>query len=187
MHGDRASWEYLENWPILKKELLREHNKQFVSNDKPLTTLFQDRTSGTTGTPISSYVAAETLRHCMQFLKPEYETGTGFRFEIAGNHGGQMVVPFHQTKPPYGVRNFALNQLYLSTTISHLHLYNGMPRLKIILAHTYDRISILSLFTGYSCQRTNIEMPPMKVIFSNAEHYKKTKEISSQKHLIASY
>ena len=28
--NDRASWEYLENWPILKKEPLRAHPHAFV-------------------------------------------------------------------------------------------------------------------------------------------------------------
>ena len=31
--GDRASWEYLENWPILDKEPLRQHPKAFVADD----------------------------------------------------------------------------------------------------------------------------------------------------------
>ena len=31
--GDRASWEYLENWPILEKEPLRAHPRAFVAED----------------------------------------------------------------------------------------------------------------------------------------------------------
>jgi phenylacetate-CoA ligase len=48
-HGDRASWEYLENWPILGKEPLRENPIAFVADDCDVRRMFHEHTSGTTG------------------------------------------------------------------------------------------------------------------------------------------
>src|SRR5687767_10580476 len=31
--GDRASWQYIENWPVLKKEPLRQNPTAFVADD----------------------------------------------------------------------------------------------------------------------------------------------------------
>src|SRR5688572_21060557 len=32
-NGDRTSWEYLENWPVLEKETLRSDSRAFVADD----------------------------------------------------------------------------------------------------------------------------------------------------------
>ena len=50
--GDTASWEYLENWPILEKKTLRERSKEFVADDCSISKMFHDHTSGTTGTSL---------------------------------------------------------------------------------------------------------------------------------------
>jgi len=54
-HGDRASWEVLANWPILKKEPLRANPRAFVADDCDVRRMFHLHTSGTTGTPLSLY------------------------------------------------------------------------------------------------------------------------------------
>src|SRR6266542_6866126 len=53
--GDRASWEYLENWPILDKESVRGHSEAFVVEGLNIRRLFNDHTSGTTGKPLDIY------------------------------------------------------------------------------------------------------------------------------------
>ena len=50
-HGDKASWEYLENWPILEKDSLRENSRAFVVDSCDVRKMFHERTSGSTGKP----------------------------------------------------------------------------------------------------------------------------------------
>src|SRR5713101_7275778 len=59
--GDRASWEYLENWPILEKEPLRENPTAFVVDDCNAHRMFHEHTSGTTGKPLDLWWSRETV------------------------------------------------------------------------------------------------------------------------------
>ena len=43
--GDRASWEYLENWPILGKDSVRANASAFVADDCKMTA-FEARVAG---------------------------------------------------------------------------------------------------------------------------------------------
>src|SRR4051812_10473806 len=50
--GDRASWELLENWPLLEKAEVRRHAREFLADDCDTRGMFREHTSGTTGTPV---------------------------------------------------------------------------------------------------------------------------------------
>src|SRR4051812_20543553 len=45
--GDHASWEVLENWPLLEKEQVRAAPQAFVADDVDLRHLYHYHTSGT--------------------------------------------------------------------------------------------------------------------------------------------
>src|SRR5262245_17495435 len=45
-HGDNQSWEYLENWPVLRKEDLRKDPRTFVADDCDLRRMYREQTSG---------------------------------------------------------------------------------------------------------------------------------------------
>ncbi len=114
--GDRASWEDLNNWPVLKKDVLRENPLAFVADDRDPRRLFRERTSGTTGTPLTIFVGRGPLRRWYALVEARLRSWNGVsikdRWAILG---GQLVVPAEQTRPPYWIYNAALNQLYLST------------------------------------------------------------------------
>src|ERR1051325_6919246 len=40
--GDRASWEYLENWPILEKNSVKGNPRMFVADDCNLRLMFRE-------------------------------------------------------------------------------------------------------------------------------------------------
>jgi phenylacetate-CoA ligase len=84
--------------------------------------------------------------------------------------GGQMVVPFKRNKPPYGVRNYGLNQLYLSTHhISPASVQWYADALKSFSpTHMIVYPSSASLLASYAREK-NIRLPAMSVVFSNAE------------------
>ncbi|MFN3652458.1 MAG: phenylacetate--CoA ligase family protein [Armatimonadota bacterium] len=115
-HGDRSSWEALENWPVLEKEALRERPEAFVADDCDRGRMFHLQTSGTTGKPIHLWRSRETVRalYALSAARARGWHGArrGDRYAMLG---GQMVVPLAQRKPPFWVWNASLGQLYMST------------------------------------------------------------------------
>ena len=60
--GDRASWQYLENWEILEKGIVRENPKAFVADDCRTWRMFAAHTSGTTAKPITLWRTREVQK-----------------------------------------------------------------------------------------------------------------------------
>src|SRR5688572_25966426 len=60
--GDKASWEYLENWPILEKNSVKDGPRTFVADDCNLRLMFREETSGTTGKSLSVWWSKKTVR-----------------------------------------------------------------------------------------------------------------------------
>ncbi len=114
--GDTASWEYLENWPILEKQTLRGRSKEFVADDSTISKMFHDHTSGTTGTSLDLWFSFQSVKQWYALLearaKKWYGISRNDRWAILG---GQLGKPDGQQKPPFWVWNAGLNQLYLSS------------------------------------------------------------------------
>jgi len=114
--GDKASWEHLENWPILKKESVREKPHAFVADDCDIQRMFPDHTSGTTGKPLTIWLSRETLKRWYGLNEARVKMWSGLsRYDRWAIFGGQLVVPYKQTTPPFWVWNAGLNQLYMSS------------------------------------------------------------------------
>jgi phenylacetate-CoA ligase len=141
--GDRASWEYLENWPVLEKETLREHPSAFVADDRKLRRMFRERTSGTTGKPLDLWRSRSTVAtlFALSAVRTREWHGVSRRDRYA-MLGGQLVVPVQQRRPPFWVWNAALNQLYMST-------YHLAPDLIPSYLDALARYRIVYLF-GYT-------------------------------------
>ena len=115
-HGDKASWEVLQNWPILEKEALRENPRSFIADDCDVRRMFHDHTSGTTGKPIECWSSRETLRSLYALQEARIKRWYGVsRRDRWARIGGQLVAPVRQRKPPFWVWNTALKQLYMSS------------------------------------------------------------------------
>jgi phenylacetate-CoA ligase len=114
--GDTASWEILENWPVLDKEPLRAHPQAFVADDCDIRRMFHEHTSGTTGKPLDLWWSRETVRAWYALFEARWRRWYGVsRHDRWAILGGQLVVPVTQTKPPFWVWNAALHQLYMSS------------------------------------------------------------------------
>lgn len=170
-HGDQASYEYLENWPILKKEDVIKNPLAFVSEDCNIRWMFRERTSGTTGTPLLIYYRRDTLIALYALFEARtrrwYGVSLKQRWAILG---GQLIVPFQQKKPPFGVHNLGLNQLYLST--HHLSPINA--KWYVDSLKYYEPTHMIVYPSSASILATEIlkqslSVPRLKVIFSNAE------------------
>jgi len=141
--GDRASWERLENWPILSKETLRANPWALVADDCNVRTMLLEQTSGTTGKPLSVWKSRHMLRHLYALTGARTRRWHGVSpRDPWARLGGQLVVPLAQRRPPFWVWNAAANQLYLST----FHL---APDLIPSYLDALARYEIASL-TGYT-------------------------------------
>ena len=140
--GDRASWELLENWPILEKDEVRANARAFVADDCDPRDMFHEQTSGTTGKPLDIW----RTRITVSTLHAIADARTG-RWDGIASHvrwarmGGQLVTPVRQRRPPFWVWNAAMRQLYLSSF--HLapefipHYLDALKRYKIVYLASY--------------------------------------------------
>lgn len=169
--GDRVSWEYLERWPILAKNIVRENPKAFVANDCDIRKMFVDRTSGTTGTPLQIFLTRQTIQAWYALYEARVRRWNGV--SIHENWiilGGQLVIPFKQKKPPFWVHNYPLNQLYFST--HHISRENSNAYLRSIEqfkpSHMIVYPSSASILADLF-ESAQLQVPAMKVVISNAE------------------
>jgi phenylacetate-CoA ligase len=114
--GDQASWEYLENWPVLDKEALRKDAKAFVTDDVDVRRMFHLHTSGTTGKPLDLWWSRNTVRLWYALAEARWQLWHGVsRHDRWAILGGKLVSSAGQNRPPFWVHNIALNQLYMSS------------------------------------------------------------------------
>lgn len=135
--GDKASWEVLENWPILEKEPLRAHPQAFVADDCDIRRMFHEHTSGTTGKPLDLWWSRETVRAWYALFEARWRRWYGVsRHDRWAILGGQLVVPVSRTRPPFWVWNAALHQLYMSSyhlsPITIPHYLDALRRHRIV-------------------------------------------------------
>lgn len=113
--GDRASWDYLENWPVLTKQDLRENTRAFLTEGIAPRQLHRENTSGSTGKSLDLWHKRDSIRAwyalCEARLKRAFGLTRHDRWAILG---GQLVAPVGQTKPPFWVWNQGMRQLYMS-------------------------------------------------------------------------
>lgn len=106
--------EELKQIPILKKETLRENPDSFRSSDKKLIHATQ-KTSGSTGTPISLNVDEETYKLAMALLVNfEENNRVPFRTRRA-TFAGRLLKSTNTMSPPFWKYNQAENQLLFSS------------------------------------------------------------------------
>lgn len=114
--GDHASWELLENWPVLEKQTLRDNPRAFLADDRSRRDVLLEPTSGTTGVPLSIGKSRAALRqvYALAALRARRWYGV-FPGDATARLGGQVVTPFAQRRPPFWVWNAAGRELYMST------------------------------------------------------------------------
>lgn len=169
--GDNASWENLENWPIVDKEDIRRDPSAFVADDCNPNKLFRVRTSGTTGKPIDLWFSRRT--HVDYYGVAEargrhwYGVSRHDRWAIQGAH---LVVPIASSRPPFWVWNGAFNQLYLSAF--HLtrrwipDFLDALIKYKIVFLYGYPQYLYVIAKEMIRLGRRDVKM---KVVIANAE------------------
>jgi phenylacetate-CoA ligase len=168
--GDRASWELLQNWPILSKRTLRENADALVSEPAP-GDLIEAYTSGTTGTPLRVWQSLETLRTWYALVEARVRRWNGVRLaDRWAQMGGQVVTPIGRRRPPFWVWNRGMRQLYLSS-------YHVSPSAVGDYVEAMRRYEVRYLFGYPSAMQAlargivelGIEAPKLEVAIGNAE------------------
>ncbi len=169
--GDRAPWDDLANWPVLKKDSIRENPEAFVADDRHTRTLHLVETSGTTGKPLKLWHPRETERHWYALFEARLRVWNGVsRHDRWSNCGGQRVTSGDRRSPPFWVWNRGLHQLYLSS-------YHVSPANVASYVNALSRYGIRYLL-GYPSALTalaagvieqGLTAAPMAVVLSNAE------------------
>ena len=169
--GYRASWQSLENWPLLEKSVVRENPRAFISELSSRKHLYTDHTGGTTGEPTLIYESHQTVRNGTPSTKPEPVAGMGCPAPNTGRSlAASEVVPLDQSGPPYWVWNRGLNQLYCS--IFHINERTATDYVDALQRYAPTHLvvypSSLSVLAGYIIEQ-KLKPPTLKVIISNSE------------------
>ncbi len=107
--------------PVLEKSAYRENPESFIAADIPKRELLRGKTSGTTGTALPLWYTRETLaEEYAAVWRLRRTSGVGLRDPYI-SFGGQLVVPFEQSEPPFWRTNHHGGQTLFS-------LYHMAPR-----------------------------------------------------------
>jgi phenylacetate-CoA ligase len=169
--GDKSSWEYLENWPVLEKQTLRVRGAEFVAEDCSRSKMFHDHTSGTTGTSLDLWSTESTVKQWYALFEARCRRWSGVtRHDRWAILGGQLIAPVSQKKPPFWVWNAGLNQLYLS-------VYHLSPNLALFYLDALVKYRVKYLlgypsaiyFLAQQAIRLNYQNLKLSVVITNAE------------------
>lgn len=171
--GNSEEWKKLENWPILTKEEVRNNNLAFVADDCDIKKMYMERTSGSTGKPVTVYWSKETTENYYAIFERRMRNWHGVtRHDDYAMLGGQLIKSATQTKPPFWVKNKAMNQLYMSC----YHLapqfapYYAKALREYAPRYMYGYASAMYLLAKLVLEQ-KLEVPQMKYAISNAEFY----------------
>jgi phenylacetate-CoA ligase len=168
--GDKASADVVENWPVLKKEALRQDSMAFRADGCSTRTMCSEHTSGTTGTPLHLWHSRRAVVGWYALFEARWRRWYGVtRRDRWANVGGQLVVPIARRKPPFWVWNAPMHQLYMSsyhlTGDSVPYYFDALEkyRVRYILGYTS---SLYSLAVAAKELRRKLRM---EVVLTNAE------------------
>jgi phenylacetate-CoA ligase len=169
--GDRSSYTDLKNWPIINKQVVRANTLAFLAADCNPAKMYHEHTGGTSGSPLNVYWSKITTLKYYAIFERRIRNWHGVtRHTRYGILGGQMLVPFSQKKPPFWVRNFGMNQLYMSsyhiskdTVKAYLDAMTSFG-VEYLFGYASSLYSIAHLG-----RMLNLQFPTLKVAISNAE------------------
>ena len=169
--GDKASWDVLENWPILEKEPLRANPLAFVAEDCDVRHMFSENTSGTSGKPLTLWWSRATVRQWFALFEARLRSWNGVsRHERWAILGGQPVTPTTAQRPPFWVWNPPMNQLYLSANhLSPRHAQAYVSALeKYQVTHLIGYASSAAVLAR-EIMEANLEFSGLRAVITNAE------------------
>ena len=166
-----SEWQDLDNWPILRKEIVRRDPRAFLADDCDPRRMFAEHTSGSTGTPLSLWWSRATAVTWYALVEARLRHWHGLtRHHRWAILGGQLIASTRQRRPPFWVWNVSLRQLYLSS-------YHLEPTHVAAYLEALDHHRVRYLF-GYASalatlaqltEEQGLKAPALDVALSNAE------------------
>ncbi|MBX7167437.1 MAG: hypothetical protein K1X74_13995 [Pirellulales bacterium] len=161
----------LSRLPILEKETVRAAPRDFLADDCTPENMYEEATSGTTGTPLRLWWSPETHQSWYACFERRIRHWNDVRLgDPWAMLGGQLIVPQARTRPPFWVWNAPARQLYMSSY--HLRgdfldaYLDELLRRQIVYLFGYasslDALAVHALERGRSDVR-------LRVAISNAE------------------
>ncbi len=110
------SLETLRSLPFLDRQLIRQRERLFVDDRLNLERLYQNKTSGSTGTAVTVYWSREALQRFWAAFEVRVRNAAGVsRHAPRAMLGGRPIVPGATRSPPFWRHNRFWRQLYLSS------------------------------------------------------------------------
>lgn len=123
------AFEALADFPILLKHEIQSGPEQFIDERYSIPDLYEEHTSGTTGTPLKLWSSPEMVQRWHALAHRRWLSWAGVspkdRWAI---FGGQLILNRKQNKPPYWVMNHPMRQCYFS--VYHLSPKTVQPYLE---------------------------------------------------------
>lgn len=161
----------INSLPLLEKNSLRENPKAFLQEKIHPIRPQVFPTSGTTGTPISSYYTIPELRQSMALREARSARWAGVSFNIPrATLSGRMVVPQPDSKGPFHRYNAIEKQVYFSAF--HIRPDTAQQYVDALLTHdikwgTGYAVSF-SLLAKFILEK-GIQAPNLKAIITTSE------------------
>lgn len=170
-NGERLAVDRLEHWPVLTKAEVRAQPRAFLADDYHRERLYEEHTSGTTGTPLTLWQSREALIAWYALFEARCRRWNGVDLHTRwGIFGGQMVAGARAAHPPYWVWNRAFSQLYLSSY--HLSARTVTDYLDALRAcrvqYLYAYPSAMALLAQLAAE-AGCHTPELVVAIGNAE------------------
>lgn len=167
----------LDELPLLEKNSIRINPYDFVRTDIKHLYRITNKTSGSTGTPISTVWVPSEMREALAVreVRSANWAGVSFRFPRA-TFSGRMVEPNPESKGPYYRFNAAEKQVYFSP----FHLRSATAQFYVDALKKYK----IQWMTGYAVSfyllakfilEARLTVPPLKAVITTSE--KLTKEM----------
>lgn len=167
----RGDGDDLASWPLLDKARVRAAPDRYVVEGLDPAALYEEHTSGTTGTPLTLWWDRPAVRGWYALLDARargwHGVGRQDRWALLG---GQPVVRGDRRRPPYWVWNAALHQLYLSAwhlSPSTVGSYAAALR-RTRPTHVLGYPSALAILARCALDGDH-ELPTLRVVLTNAE------------------
>ncbi len=161
----------LQSLPLLEKKPLREDPYQFLRQDKHPIKRFKFFTSGTTGTPISSFFTLSDTRKCMALREARSASWAGVSFfQPRATFSGRLVQPDPEDENNIYRYNTVEKQVYFSAF--HLKPKTAPRYLEAISKHN------VTWMTGYAVSfyllaqyilDQGLTAPPLRAVITTSE------------------
>ncbi len=107
--------EVLKAWPLLSKADVQQAGRRCISDSFASNSLLEIHTGGTTGRALAIWTNAESLQRNYAFFERMKRQAGVRQADRVATFAGRVIVAPDQRRPPFWRRNYAANQLLMSS------------------------------------------------------------------------